>query len=183
MDDEILSLSVGEKLDLGGLEQNLVSSSDGAVFELMGLSGGFMLIISLDKPTDEEIEKVRKNNIKIGFLNDDNYLLPMFQVSEDLTFETFFDPNVYLNKVNNPLQILKKSNMMVTMLVDSSNLEIKTIKYSSLPTDAYDELIETSEIALNMPEYSESYNKWTNKLQKFSISQLWELTEHKGEIS
>ncbi|OWZ82846.1 hypothetical protein CDO51_11830 [Natranaerobius trueperi] len=73
--------------------------------------------------------------------------------------------------------------MIVTMLVDSSNTEIKTIRYSSLPTEAYNELIESSEKALNTPEYSENYNKWTNKLQKFSISQLWELTEHKGEIS
>ncbi|ACB85128.1 hypothetical protein [Natranaerobius thermophilus] len=182
MQGDILNLSVGEKLNLGGLEQNLVSG-DGAVFELMGLSGGFMLIISLDNPTDEEIEKVRENNIKIGFLNDDNYLLPMFQVSEDLTFETFFDPNVYLSRVKDPLQILKRSSMIVTMLVDSSNTEIKTIRYSSLPTEAYDELIKASENALNTPKYSETYNKWTNKLQKLSLSQLWELTEYKGKIS
>ena len=69
------------------------------------------------------------------------------------------------------------------MLVDSSNTEIKTIRYSSLPTKAHDELIESSEKALNTPEYSENYNKWTNKLQKFSISQIWELTEYKGDIS
>ena len=179
-------LEVGKKFNLIRDEKAYKRlKHDGVTFELLP-EGGYALIIHIANPTKKEIEKVKNEKYRINLLEDmdGRFILPLVKIGS-LIFEINFDPTLYEKKesnLNNPKNLIKKSNILQVFLVDSSNLELKAIKTMNIPMKAFQKMVKIWGHAFDIENYSKKYSDWVNEQERFSVKQLWEFSHNYGKI-
>ena len=170
-------IAVGQQYTLFEKPDNI---SDGAVFETL-YGGGYAITIYLKNMTMEEKELLLINNdVKVYFIKENMYLLPIITYENKMIFTLVFDPTKYIDKRKDTMF---DSNMVTIVGVESTTNTVKTLRYANMPRRLFLAIMENAVNSDMIEDYSNKYNNWINDLYKrYNDKELLEIATYVGKM-
>lgn len=174
MEQEFIIVAVGEKLPIFTNAIEDMKYQNCGLFEASETGEGFYFLGFYDNPTIEEIEMFQTEDILYRILRgQDNLILPLFQFKDSKTiFEISFDPTKYSD--NRGMRNIIESNIITTLLIDSSTGIVKAIRSGNLPKKFSQSCGEAWSKAMVDANYSQKFDHWMMINGFNSLESLWD---------
>lgn len=167
-------------------DKKFLGAPDGATLLLDG--SGFLLALHISNPDEKETALCAKGAVETAYCRQDAYWLGLIRFRDEPSFSFDFPFDITKHPggdLQSALSAVCGTNLLLTVLIDTSDACVRSIRLVSMPDAFIDSLREACRLQASWgPHFPAVYSMWRNDLYHSypTIDGLWQAACKSGNL-